>query len=273
MRQIVLDTETTGLDWRTGDRVIEIGCIELDGRRHSKRRYHRYLNPERQVDPGALAVHGLTDEFLADKSKFAEIVHEWIEFIRDAELVIHNAAFDVGFLNNELQLLNLPPIETLCAGVIDTLKMARAFGLGVVLATQNPVDVDYKGMSNIGTWFIGKLATDQDKARLLDGLSSADGSVNVKELDRLISGIGKRVFLMRNVHEKRPLLFQTRWAMNYLAGPLTRTQIPALNALKGVDKAAPRPSAPAAPVAPTPGRLPDPAPTSEARRWNAGARR
>lgn len=125
MRQIVLDTETTGLDWRTGDRVIEIGCIELDGRRHSKRRYHRYLNPERQVDPGALAVHGLTDEFLADKSKFAEIVHEWIEFIRDAELVIHNAAFDVGFLNNELQLLNLPPIETLCAGVIDTLKMAR----------------------------------------------------------------------------------------------------------------------------------------------------
>ena len=128
-----------------------------------------------------------------------------------------------------------PPSKTL---ILRMLKQARAFGVGLVLATQNPVDVDYKGMSNIGTWFIGKLATDQDKARLLDGLSSADGSVNVKELDRLISGIGKRVFLMRNVHEKRPLLFQTRWAMNYLAGPLTRAQIPALNALKGAGPAA-----------------------------------
>jgi len=128
-----------------------------------------------------------------------------------------------------------PPSKTI---MLRMLKQARAFGVGLVLATQNPVDVDYKGMSNIGTWFIGKLATDQDKARLLDGLSSADGSVNVKELDRLISGIGKRVFLMRNVHEKRPLLFQTRWAMNYLAGPLTRTQIPALNALKGAGPAA-----------------------------------
>ncbi len=128
-----------------------------------------------------------------------------------------------------------PPSKTI---ILRMLKQARAFGVGLVLATQNPVDVDYKGMSNIGTWFIGKLATDQDKARLLDGLSSADGSVNVKELDRLISGIGKRVFLLRNVHEKRPLLFQTRWAMNYLAGPLTRTQIPALNALKGAGPAA-----------------------------------
>lgn len=119
------------------------------------------------------------------------------------------------------------------------LKQARAFGVGMVLATQNPVDVDYKGLSNAGTWFIGKLGTEQDKARLLDGLTSATtGAVDVRELDRLISGIGKRVFLMRNVHEKKPLLFQTRWAMNYLAGPLTRTQIPALNALKGVGKAA-----------------------------------
>jgi len=128
-----------------------------------------------------------------------------------------------------------PPSKTI---ILRMLKQARAFGVGLVLATQNPVDVDYKGMSNIGTWFIGKLATDQDKARLLDGLSSADGSVDVKELNRLISGIGKRVFLMRNVHEKRPLLFQTRWAMNYLAGPLTRAQIPALNALKGAGPAA-----------------------------------
>ena len=125
MRQIVLDTETTGLDWRTGDRVIEIGCIELDGRRRSKRQFHCYLNPERAVDPGAMAVHGLTDDFLADKPKFVDVVSAWSDFVRGAELIIHNASFDVGFLNNELQLLDMPPIEKLCGNVIDTLKMAR----------------------------------------------------------------------------------------------------------------------------------------------------
>ena len=148
-----------------------------------------------------------------------------------------------------------PPSKTV---MLRMLKQARAFGIGMVLATQNPVDVDYKGLSNMGTWFIGKLATDQDKARLLDGLSSADGSVNVKEFDRLISGIGKRVFLMRNVHEKRPILFQTRWAMNYLAGPLTRAQIPALNALKGAEPAVAGPvgAAAAAIAAPPPAEAP-----------------
>lgn len=125
MRQIVLDTETTGLDWRTGDRVIEIGCIVLDGRQRSKYHFHSYLNPQRPVDPGAMAVHGLTDEFLADKPKFADVVVAWSDFVRGAELIIHNAAFDVGFLNNELQLLDLPPIEKLCGNVVDTLKMAR----------------------------------------------------------------------------------------------------------------------------------------------------
>ena len=131
--------------------------------------------------------------------------------------------------------LGNPPSKTV---MLRMLKQARAFGVGMVLATQNPVDIDYKGLSNTGTWFIGKLGTEQDKARLLDGLSSATGGVDVKELDRLISGIGKRVFVMRNVHEKKPLLFQTRWAMNYLAGPLTRAQIPALNALGGNERPA-----------------------------------
>lgn len=128
------------------------------------------------------------------------------------------------------------------------LKQARAFGVGLVLCTQNPVDVDYKALSNAGTWFIGKLSTEQDKARLLDGLSSAvPGGVDVREYDRYISALGKRVFLMRNVHEKAPLLFETRWAMNYLAGPLTRTQLPALNALAGATAAtSPEPPAPAA---------------------------
>lgn len=114
------------------------------------------------------------------------------------------------------------------------LKQARAFGVGLLLATQNPVDVDYKALSNAGTWFVGRLGTEQDKDRLLDGLSTAiGGGMDRKEYNDLISRLGKRVFLIRNVHEKQPSLFQTRWAMNYLAGPLTRTQIPALNALAG----------------------------------------
>ena len=114
------------------------------------------------------------------------------------------------------------------------LKQARAFGVGLILATQNPVDVDYKALSNAGTWFIGKLGTEQDKQRLLDGLASATpGGLDRKTYDNLISAIGKRVFLLRNVHDKQPTLFQTRWAMNYLAGPVTRAQIPALNELAG----------------------------------------
>jgi DNA polymerase-3 subunit epsilon len=125
MRQIVLDTETTGLDFRTGDRVIEIGCVEMSARKLTRRHFHRYLNPQRPIDAGAQAVHGLTSEFLADKPKFAEVAAEFVDYIRDAELVIHNAAFDVGFLNNELALLGLEPLDKVCGSVIDTLKMAR----------------------------------------------------------------------------------------------------------------------------------------------------
>lgn len=125
MRKVILDTETTGLDFRTGDRVIEIGCVELRGRQLTGQRFHAYLNPERVIDPGAIAIHGLTNEFLADKPKFSEIVGDFVEFIRGAELVIHNAAFDVGFLNNELGLLQMDSIEQVCSEVIDTLRMAR----------------------------------------------------------------------------------------------------------------------------------------------------
>ena len=114
------------------------------------------------------------------------------------------------------------------------LKTARAFGLGLLLATQNPVDVDYKALSNAGTWFIGKLQTEQDKNRLLDGLESAAGGVSRSVLDRLISSLGKRVFVLHNIHAQQPVLFQSRWAMNFLAGPMTRAQIPALNRLAGI---------------------------------------
>ena len=125
MRQVVLDTETTGLDFRLGDRVIEIGCVELLNRKITGQRFHRYINPEREVEAGALAVHGLSNEFLQDKPRFGEIVAEFLDFIQGAELVIHNAAFDVGFLNNELALQRKSQIEQACAGVVDTLKMAR----------------------------------------------------------------------------------------------------------------------------------------------------
>ncbi|HTJ96885.1 MAG TPA: DNA polymerase III subunit epsilon [Rhodocyclaceae bacterium] len=124
-RQIMLDTETTGLDYRLGDRVIEIGCIELVDRKQTQKTFHQYLNPDREIDPGAQAVHGISSEFLADKPRFNEISSDFIEFIRGAELVIHNAGFDVGFLNNELALAGLPPLEEICSGVLDTLKLAR----------------------------------------------------------------------------------------------------------------------------------------------------
>ncbi len=125
-RQVVLDTETTGLDWRTGDRVIEIGCVELRGRQVAEARFHCYLNPEREVAAGAVSVHGLTDEFLADKPKFRDVAADFADFIRGAQLIIHNASFDVGFLDNELALAGCERLASICGvEVIDTLRMAR----------------------------------------------------------------------------------------------------------------------------------------------------
>ena len=126
MRQIVLDTETTGLEAERGHRIIEIGCIELVERRPSGRSFHRYLNPGRASEAGAVAVHGIRDEFLLDKPRFAEIVEEWLEFIRDAELLIHNAAFDVGFLDAELALAGARYGRVADhARIVDTLELAR----------------------------------------------------------------------------------------------------------------------------------------------------
>lgn len=124
-----------------------------------------------------------------------------------------------------------PPSKPL---MLRMLKQARAFGVGQVYATQNPVDIDYKALSNAGTWFIGKLQTERDKERLLDGLDSTiAGGLDRSQYDRLISNLGKRVFILHNVHAKQPVLFQTRWAMNFLAGPLTSAQIPLLNQMAG----------------------------------------
>ncbi len=125
MRQIVLDTETTGLEPRQGHRVIELAAIELINRRVSDRRFHRYLNPEREIDAGAAAVHGLTLERLQNEPKFAEVAPAMLEFMRGAELIIHNAPFDVGFLNKELELAGLGALNDFCPSVIDTLKLAK----------------------------------------------------------------------------------------------------------------------------------------------------
>ncbi|WP_205230693.1 DNA polymerase III subunit epsilon [Azospira oryzae] len=125
MRQIFLDTETTGLEHKQGHRIIEVAGVEMVNRRLTNRHFHKYINPERAIDEGAQAVHGISLEFLADKPKFAAIAAEFLDFIRGAELVIHNAAFDVGFLNAELARLKLPPVGEVCSGVVDTLKMAK----------------------------------------------------------------------------------------------------------------------------------------------------
>src|SRR5213595_2953482 len=146
MRQIVLDTETTGLNPRTGDRVIEVGCVELHNRMLTGNNFHRYINPERDSEEGALAVHGLTTEFLSDKPKFAEIAAELREYIEGAEVIIHNAPFDLGFLNNEFKLLGLPTFSDHCSGVIDTLVHAKEMHPG----KRNSLDAlcDRYGVSN-----------------------------------------------------------------------------------------------------------------------------
>ena len=124
-RQIVLDTETTGLSAEGGDRVIELGCVELLNRKLTGNDLHIYFNPERESHEEALKVHGLTTDFLRDKPKFATLADDVVEYLRGAELIIHNAAFDVGFLNKELELVGLPPLRTFVSEVTDTLAMAK----------------------------------------------------------------------------------------------------------------------------------------------------
>ena len=123
MKEVVLDTETTGLSVKDGHRIVEIGCIELDNLIPTKKIFHCYLNPERKVSESALKVHGYTDEFLSDKKKFIDIVDEFLEFIKDKKIVIHNAEFDISHLNNELSLINRDLITK--NYVIDTLEIAR----------------------------------------------------------------------------------------------------------------------------------------------------
>jgi DNA polymerase III subunit epsilon len=125
MRQIVLDTETTGLSAENGDRIIEIGCVELIGRKITGNHFHHYVNPKRDSHEDALKVHGISNEFLRDKPEFESIASDFLNFIADAEVIIHNAAFDIGFINKELERLNLGRLSDHVTGVTDTLSMAK----------------------------------------------------------------------------------------------------------------------------------------------------
>ena len=146
MRHIILDTETTGLNPRSGNRIIEIGCVEMLNRQLTGNDFHHYLNPDRDSEEGALAVHGLTTEFLSDKPAFSEIAAEFLDYIAGAEIIIHNAPFDVGFLDAELNTLGFPNFSKHVAGVIDTLPMAKEMHPG----RRNSLDAlcDRYGISN-----------------------------------------------------------------------------------------------------------------------------
>lgn len=155
MRQIVLDTETTGLNAKSGDRIIEIGCVELVNRQLTGKNFHFYINPERDSEAGALEVHGLTTEFLSDKPKFAEIVDGLLDYVKGAEVIIHNAPFDLGFLDAEFERLSLPPFKEHVDSVTDTLISARQMFPG----KRNSLDAlcERLGISNSHRTFHGAL--------------------------------------------------------------------------------------------------------------------
>ncbi|MGS0893305.1 DNA polymerase III subunit epsilon [Burkholderia stagnalis] len=197
MRQIILDTETTGLNPRTGDRLIEIGCVELLNRRLTGNNLHLYVNPERDSDPGALAVHGLTTEFLSDKPKFAEVVDQIRDFVKDAELIIHNAPFDLGFLDAEFARLDLPPFTQHCGGVIDTLVQAKQMFPG----KRNSLDAlcDRFGISNAHRTLHGALLDSELLAEVYLAMTRGQDSLVIDMLDDEVAhggGNGQRVSLL-----------------------------------------------------------------------------
>ncbi len=155
MRQIFLDTETTGLSPENGDRIVEIGCVELVNRKLTGKNLHFYLNPERDSHEDALKVHGISNEFLKDKPKFGEIADELLEYLQGADVLIHNASFDVGFINKELELQKRPPIKTCVNSVADTLAMAKDMFPG----KRNSLDAlcDRLGVDNSGRTLHGAL--------------------------------------------------------------------------------------------------------------------
>ena len=176
MRQIVLDTETTGLEVTQDHRIIEIGAVEIDNRRLTGQQYHQYIQPDRSIDAGALEVHGISEEFLADKPRFADIAYEFLNFVEGAEVVIHNAAFDVAFLDYELRLCNANTrMDIVAAGVIDSLAIARKEYPG----QRNNLDALCKrlGIDNSRRKLHGALLDAEILAEVYLGLTGGQGSL------------------------------------------------------------------------------------------------
>jgi DNA polymerase-3 subunit epsilon len=193
MRQIVLDTETTGLEVSKGHRVIEIGCVEVVNRRRTSRTFHRYVQPDRDIDPGAEEVHGISKEKLAGEPRFPEIAGEFIEFIAGAELIIHNAGFDVSFLNAEFRLAALTPADVAehCA-VVDTLAMARKIHPG----QRNSLDALCKRyhVDNTGRDFHGALLDAQLLTDVYLAMTGGQGALSLEAEARSdAAGAGARV--------------------------------------------------------------------------------
>ena len=203
MRQVVLDTETTGLSPSDGHRIIEIGCVELDNRRFTGRTFHEYLNPDREIEAEAMEVHGITNEFLVDKPSFSELVHPFLEFVRGAELIIHNAPFDIGFLNHELGLMNagLGEMGDYCS-VLDTLVMARKRHPG----QRNSLDALCRRytIDNSKRELHGALLDAEILADLYLIMTGGQISLALHESDTLEAEGGKE--LIRRITEDRPPL-------------------------------------------------------------------
>lgn len=210
MRQIVLDTETTGLDPAQGHRVVELACVELANRSLTGSHLHLYLNPDRDSDPEALQVHGLTTEFLAEHPRFQEIVHRFIDYIKDAELIIHNAAFDVKFLNAELSRAGHPPIEQLCGKITDSLLHARELHPG----KRNSLDAlcERYGISNAHRTLHGALLDSELLAEVWLAMTRGQNALGIDATDddsngqsgiqRARSGLGMELPVLRASDEE-----------------------------------------------------------------------
>lgn len=186
MRQVVLDTETTGLEWSEGHNIIEIGCVELERRRLTGNTYHQYIKPDREIDAEAMAVHGITNEYLQDKPKFKQVADEFIDFIRGAELIIHNAAFDIGFLDAELERNGYElRIKDICS-VTDSLRLARQKHPG----QKNNLDALCKryGIDNSHRELHGALLDSEILADVYLSLTGGQTSLSLSEHEDSVQG-------------------------------------------------------------------------------------
>ncbi len=202
MRQIVLDTETTGLEPRQGHRIIEIGALELVDRQLSGRQFHVYINPEREIDQGALEVHGITEEFLSDKPRFDEIADDLMAFVDGAELVIHNAAFDIGFIDNELMLTGYKNASiTEVASVLDTLELAKELHPG----QRNNLDALCKRyeVDNTSRTLHGALLDAEILADVYLAMTGGQVDLGLSLESRTVSSVDDDVLL----HAQKPALF------------------------------------------------------------------